>query len=38
MKWEMQGMEAIQFHDTTTPPKVFIGVNIAKSNLLKKWV
>jgi hypothetical protein len=40
MKWEMQGMAAIQFHDATTPPKVFKGVNIfqARRNLLSKWV
>jgi hypothetical protein len=40
MKWEMQGMAAIQFHDATTPPKVFKGVNIfqERRNLLKIWV
>jgi hypothetical protein len=40
MKWEMQAMAAIQFHDATTPPKVFKGVNIfqARRNLLNKWV
>jgi hypothetical protein len=40
MKWEMQGMAAIQFHDATTPPNVFKGVNIfqARRNLLSKWV
>jgi hypothetical protein len=38
MKWEMQGMAAIEFHDATTPPKVFKGVNIfqARRNLLNK--
>jgi hypothetical protein len=35
MKWERQGMPAIEFHDTTTPTKVFKGVNIfqARRNL-----
>jgi hypothetical protein len=34
----MQGMVAIQFHDATTTPKVFKGVNIfqARMNLLNK--
>ncbi len=40
MKWEMQGMAAIQFHDATTPPKVFKDVKIfqERRNLLKIWV
>jgi hypothetical protein len=40
MKWEMQGMAAIQFHDATTPANVFTGLNIfqARRNLLNKWV
>jgi hypothetical protein len=40
VKWEMKRMAAIQFHDATTPAKVFKGVNIfqARMNLLNNWV
>ncbi len=36
----MKGMAAIEFHDATSPPKVFKGANIfqARMNLLIKWV